>query len=42
MSDGLTTVVKKTIQVISRQSSDPNRHSVTYANHIDYEKWNKH
>lgn len=42
MSDGLTTVVKKMIQVTSGQSSDPDREAVTYANHIDYEKWNNH
>lgn len=42
MSDGLTTVVKKMIQVTAGQSSDKWRPTITYANHIDYEKWNNH
>jgi len=42
MSDGLTTVVKKMISVTSGQSSDESRQNITYANHIDYEKWNNH
>lgn len=42
MSDGLSTIFKKMIQVTSGQSSDENRSTITYANHIDYEKWNNH
>lgn len=42
MSDGLTTVVKKMIQVTEGQSSKPDRCTITFSNHIDYEKWNNH
>lgn len=42
MADGLTILVKKVIKVTEGQTSDPNRKTIIYANHVDYEKWNNH
>lgn len=42
MSDDLTTFVKKMIQSTEGQSSNDDRETITFSNHIDYEKWNNH